>query len=79
MDQAQGLRDLVKGGAFEAMGLPSVFDAKPDTLDYRKLWQDQKADLERWRQVGGFDKPALSVESLASMWEMMQRREEQSR
>ncbi len=52
---------------------------KPATDDpYRRLWLDQKADLERWKSVGGFDKPEnLSVENLAAMWEMMQRREEQ--
>ena len=85
-DQAQGLRELArtvdaKGGAFEAMGLPAVFDAKSitdDLITYRRLWLDQKADLERWKSVGGFDKPEnLSTENLATMWEMMQRREEQ--
>ena len=46
--------------------------------DLSKLWTELKADLDRWKMVGGFDKPHLSEESLAEMWEIMQRREEQS-
>lgn len=43
-DQAEGLRELAKGGIFEEMGLPAVFDKGPD-LEYRRLWLDHKADL----------------------------------
>ena len=50
-----------------------------ELIKFRRLWIDQKADLERWKSVGGFDKPDnLSTENLAAMWEMMQRREEQA-
>ena len=47
--------------------------------DLSKLWTELKADLDRWKMVGGFDKPHLDGESLAEMWEIMQRREEQSK
>lgn len=43
--------------------------------DYKALWETLKADLDRWNQVGGFDKPDFETEE---MWELMQRREEQS-
>lgn len=44
-DQAQGLRDLVKGGMFEQMGLPAVFDQSLK-FDKAKLWDELKAELE---------------------------------
>ena len=44
-------------------------------IDYKTLWEELKADLERWSTVGGFDKPDLDT---GAMWEIMQRREEQS-
>ncbi len=43
--------------------------------DYKKLWETLKADLDRWTLVGGFDKPEVDT---GAMWELMQRREEQS-
>ena len=46
--------------------------------DFSKLWTELKADLDRWKMAGGFDKPHLDDESLAEIWEIMQRREEQS-
>lgn len=75
-DQAEGLRVLAKAGAFESVGLPAVFH-KPSP-NFPKLWTDLKQDLDRWKSVGGFDKPSLPTETLAEFWEMMQRREEQA-
>ena len=46
--------------------------------NFSKLWNEFKADLDRWKMVGGFDKPHLDDESIAEMWEIMQRREEQT-
>jgi len=85
-DQAEGLRELMgKGtGVFFKPELDddgTTHNAQKitdDLITYRRLWLDQKADLERWKSVGGFDKPEnLSTENLAAMWEMLQRREEQ--
>lgn len=56
-DQAEGLRELARGGAFESMGLPAVFDAKP-LPDYSRLWLDLKAELkaeaEAWQEDRDF-------------------------
>lgn len=84
--QVYGWKDgkfWVDGVAFDSPptseAIPSLTrSATDDLITYRRLWLDLKADLERWKSVGGFDKPEnLSVENLSAMWEMMQRREEQ--
>ena len=45
-------------------------------MNYEKLWKDLKDDLERWERVGGHDKPEIATPG--DIWEMMQKREEQS-
>ncbi len=69
-DQAEDLRI-----AFRAAGVQTPELHKPDKA---KLWTALEADMERWVLVGGFDKPNMSTEALAEMWEIMQRRREQS-
>lgn len=46
-------------------------------MDYAKLWKELKEDLERWERQGGADEPELF--GAGDFWEVMQKREEQSR
>lgn len=45
-------------------------------MNYEKLWKDLKDDLERWDRQGGADMP--EIEDAGDIWEIMQKREEQS-
>lgn len=58
MDQAEGLRELARKGAFEQMGLPAIFDHAPG-VDYAKLWGDLKALLES--QIKTNARPGVGV------------------
>jgi hypothetical protein len=48
------------------------------TPDKARLWDEFGSDLERWVNVGGFDAPHMDATSLAEMWEIFQRRQEQA-
>ena len=82
-DQAQGLRELMARDGSQSdsrlvagQTTPLIcHDVPKSELDKAKLWDD----LERWKSVGGFDKPALEPSPVAEFWEIMQRREEQAR
>ncbi len=61
-DQAQGLRDLVKAGGLESMGLPKVFDQSL-ALDKAKLWDDLKSELER-EAIGPAERQSLRYKTI---------------
>lgn len=48
-------------------------------MSKESLWNGMKEDLDRWARQGGHDKPEWMTEDMAQgIWEMMQKREEQS-
>lgn len=54
--------ELANGGAFEMMGLPAVFDSKPEP-DYRRLWLELKAELER-EAIGPAENQSLRFKTI---------------
>ena len=55
-DPSHGLRDLVKGGIFEAMGLPAVFDKGPKwEVDYENDTGHSDEGFWEWYSVHNKD------------------------